>query len=68
MELFHSADEEIQRLRARMPDAPKGSPEAALACFDLWTDPADAEEAKRLLAEVEAERERHLLPIGDKQP
>jgi hypothetical protein len=63
-----SHTEEIQRLRSRLPDAPKGSPEAALACFDLWTDEQDHAEALRLLAEVEAERERHLLPMSEKQP
>jgi hypothetical protein len=63
-----SHTEEIQRLHSRLPDAPKGSPQAALACFDLWTDEQDRIEALRLLAEVEAERERHLLPMSEKQP
>jgi hypothetical protein len=60
-------EQEIQRLLAKMPAVPKGSREAALACFELWRDDPEAPaEVARLLAEVEAERERHLLPIEDK--
>lgn len=61
--------EEIERLQARMPKAPKGSREAALACFELWGEDPDApKEAERLLREVEADREQYLLPVEDKQP
>ncbi|GBC91865.1 hypothetical protein HRbin15_00325 [bacterium HR15] len=61
--------EEIERLRMQLPNAPKGSREAALACFDLWSDdPEASEEARRLLVAVEADREQSLLPIEDKHP
>jgi hypothetical protein len=59
--------EEVRRLSARMPKAPPGSKEAALACFDLWEGtPEEKEEVQRLLQEVESSREQSMLPIEDK--